>query len=120
MGFSHRFRAASSKLFVYIDLTEVSFGACWNCLGMGNHPAFDGGPGAITVLALWSSNIQLETLPDFHLRNHFLPLDMVCWDQSESPIRRHGWPCEPGQADKCLLPESGSSAKCHSVVKGES
>lgn len=87
---------------------------------MGNHPAFDGGQGAITVLVLWSSNIQLETLPDFHLRNHFLPLDMVCWDQSESPIRRPGWPCEPGQADECLLPESGSSAKCHSVVKGES
>lgn len=88
---------------------------------MGNHPAFDGGQGVITVLALWSSNIQLETLPDFHLRNHFLPLAMVCWDQSESPILLcHGWPCEPGQADKCLLPESGSSAKCHSVVKGVS
>ena len=43
MGFSHKFKAASSKFLVYIELIEVSFGACWSHYGMGNHAAFKGG-----------------------------------------------------------------------------
>lgn len=25
-------------------------------------------------------------IPDFHLRNHFLPLDIVCWDHNGRPL----------------------------------
>lgn len=115
--FSHRFRAASSEFLVYAELTEVSFRACWGCERMGNHPAVNDGRGAISVCTL------LVQHPDFHLRNHFLPLDVVCRDQNKGPILPGpGWPSEPGQSDRCLMLESGSNAKCHgdSVAKGVS